>query len=280
MLLCEKYELNSDKVDFLDIELDGGDTQVFIDPYRIHISSEEWCKGVKDQISRYFEKLIDYAQNDQDDEARRMMKYLREINELKIGYSSNKSQGKGFSLKDGMYLYEQIKKSKVRETGMVKDIFDCQVFIPRVHRDKVSDFISNIIQKNLVEYTQKECQKYNIPMQQVNSIRYHNIDTNKWDKVKVYLPVHYGKPIILIPKTIVRSKQYFDYYNVYDKLIIPYYQTEMANPLNRLLYLASNEPITKKEVKKRFPCRREFVNEFLDTNVEKYIQFRENALGM
>jgi len=224
--------------------------------------------------------LIEYARNDQDDEARRMMKYLREINELKIGYSSNKSQGKEFSLKDGMYLYEQIKKSKVRETGMIKDIFDCQVFIPRVYRDKVSDFISNIIQKNLVEYTQKECVKYNIPMQQVNSIRYHNIDINKWDKVKVHLPVHNGKPIILIPKTVVRNKQYFDYYNVYDKLIIPYYQTEMANPLNRLLYLASDKPITKGEVKKQFSCSREFVNQFLDINVEKYIQFRENALGV
>jgi len=40
MLLCKKYDLNSDKVDFLDIELDGGDTQVFIDPYCIHISSD------------------------------------------------------------------------------------------------------------------------------------------------------------------------------------------------------------------------------------------------
>src|SRR5690606_39735572 len=95
--------------------------------------------------------------------------------------------------------------SEAAKSGDIKDIADCAILIPGISRDKISDITANILKRSLVEFTQLQCQKHNIPTKKVPVNNAFDFDTFQFTSYFAQLPVIDGRPIILLPISSVRQ---------------------------------------------------------------------------
>lgn len=109
-----------------------------------------------------------------------------------------------------------------------------------------------------------------------------DIQTLDWCSDHVALPVVNGKKILLVPKAIVRwntSLVAREYYNNY---VLNFIQArEWRHPAIGLVNVIKGErrKPTKKELKKRFPCTKDFLLEFSEKNpevLERYKNYKSS----
>ena len=62
-------------------------------------------------------------------------------------------------------VYQAFANSKAIETGLLKDLSDCELFIEGIGHDKISDMTTNVIRRKLIDFTKQQCQKWYVPMQ-------------------------------------------------------------------------------------------------------------------
>jgi hypothetical protein len=93
--------------------------------------------------------------------------------------------------------------------------------------DRISDITTKIIKHVLIDYTQEQCSLHKIPMELVLQEDIFDYEKLRWVKRKCYLPVFQSKPIILVPKSIVRLE------NVAGKNIGCFYRFAIRNFLSR-----------------------------------------------
>ena len=78
------------------------------------------------------------------------------------------------------------------------------MFIEDISSDRISDITTKIIKRVLIEFTIDECKKHGIPLKKFAQDDIFNPITKKWEKEVFELPSHDGKPIIFVPRHIVR----------------------------------------------------------------------------
>ncbi|WP_258115690.1 hypothetical protein [Levilactobacillus yiduensis] len=133
-----------------------------------------------------------------------------EMNETRIGYGKKPSSGRGPSeeILDG--VFESLIKS-----GINMDIAKHRPpVIPLVtknfDRDRLSDLLTNVISLQLVGFTHHICRKHGIPLIAQETIHYFDLKSTEWEVTTVDLPADgKGRPIILIPRTLVVNKYNF-----------------------------------------------------------------------
>ncbi len=161
-------------------------------------------------------------------------------------------------------------------TGMIEDIFDCLIMLPNVGRDKISDLITTIIFMDLIEYTQEQCEKWNIPMNEVEIDKLcWDANCQKWRKIVTELPIHNNLPIVFVPKNIVSVNLEFSYERLYREVIIPVYkQRELETSGSNLVikYKNGRKVVLGNKLREIYPCTKYVVLDF----VKKYdIYYRE-----
>ena len=226
MKFKEKYNIKGE-VEFADIELDT-DSKLFVDPYLIYISNDEFSNNCSNKIVNYFEQLLKLAILNDKGNGYKIVKYLQENNEVRFGYSLGNPLGKGFGKNKGKELFDILCKSKAVRTGMISDIFDASIMLNKVGYDKISDLTINIILEDLIQFTQKQCKMYSVPLERVRLRRpVWNSEKNNWINMEtIDLPVHNGKPIILVPNNFVRPYMVYTYARFYNNQMMPYYEIE------------------------------------------------------
>ena len=79
---------------------------------------------------------------------------LREPNQTRFGLSrGDRPHGRGVGADQALELYDALSQSAAVQTGLLKDLEDCELLIPGISSDKISDITTNIIRPNLIEYT-------------------------------------------------------------------------------------------------------------------------------
>ena len=129
---------------------------------------------------------------------------LKEPNETRLGYSSNKPHGNSVASKLKPKIVSTIRSNKAVKTGVLSHFSDVELFIEDVSSDRISDITTKVIKDVLIEFTQQQCLLHNIPMKKVIQKDIFDHVNKKWVVNKVELPVYNGKPIIFVPKSIVR----------------------------------------------------------------------------
>lgn len=276
--LYQKFNLNNN-VDFLDVELIT-DNKLWIDPMMIYMDKSEMGINCCRMIQEYFKSLLDFAIKNDDFNGKKYTNNFREINETRLGYSANEPNGLSGGKNLGYQIYEIIKKSNAVKTNLISDIFDASVMIEGLGIDKLSDFITNIILEQLIAYTQKECKKYNIPMQNV-SLKYKmwSSSDNIWKNINsLQLPFdeESNLAIIFIPKKYVEKKLVFSHVSFYNKGMIPYLGEEaVKNRIYGLIRILKYKTIPHKgKIKKAYPCTRGNVNKFINDHPNVYYDFK------
>lgn len=277
-LFSKAFNINANNLEFLDIDLEK-DNQFFLDPYLISIDDSPFSKKCIKKINRYFESIIQYSASDSVPEMLELSQYIKEHNETFLGYSREKRiKGIGFCQKDVMNIFYQIQKKNL-SAPLIEDTYDCLIFLDRVGNDKISDLITNIMLEDLIEFTQQQCQKHNIPMLPCTlKDPILNFATMSWITPTIMLPIYDGKPIILVPRHLVGEEQYFSVARVHRDFVIYDLKSNYAK-LGFIKILKKGTSPDCKKIRQAYPLSKKVVANYSLQEHEKYLNFKAHLLN-
>lgn len=259
-----KLEKQQAELDFVDVPLNA-DIPLFVDPYAISIDTSEFAATLNDAVIDFFTLLIEKIERGEEDSAKKMLSHLKEPNETHLGLSSGRPDGRGVGQEYASRLYDRIKASSALASGSLTALSDCELMIEGIGSDRTSDMTINIVKTHLIQYTQEQCVLHNIPLQNIPAGHLWNPISNQWEGKYVHLPVHEGKPIILIPKSIVRHKMIMCHDQFHRHYMLPYLQAEYLNSGHALVTLLKNgkKIVKKKDLEPLYPKRKDVIAEFV-----------------
>ena len=267
-------KVNQDEIDFLDIYANQ-DIQLFLDPYGISAIDSKWSIDCENQITTYFQYLIDSIRDGDKRTVKKLLNALHEVDEVALGYSSNMPSGRGIGPKQATQIQLAFENSEAAKSGDIKDIADCALLIPGISSDKISDITSNILKKQLIEFTQKQCKLHSINMHKVPIN--NAFDYTKFDFISYYteLPVINGKAKILLPINSVRRKPELSKDKYYRNFVLEFLRAEHTNAGDSLASVLRNGRVMVRiaDLKKRYPLRTDFLYKFSKEHpqiLEKY----------
>lgn len=194
--------LQQSDLDFVDINIKG-DNKLFIDPRLIESVKNLYTLKMRRSLEVYWSQLVKSVRNKDDKRVRYLLSGLSEPNETHLGYAV-KGNGKAVGDKLSKDIFLTIKNSLAIQTGILSQISDTELFFPEIGSDRISDMVTKIIKTVLIEFTQDQCKTHNIKTKQFEQKDVFDFRTKKWISEIVELPSYNNKPIILVPKTLVR----------------------------------------------------------------------------
>lgn len=99
------------------------------------------------------------------------------------------------------------------KTGGFSHFEEIQLYVNNISKDRISDFACNFLKSFLIDFTQDECKKYNIPVKEFTNIKVFNPKTCKMGEEDLSLPYNPedDSPIIFVPKRWLRHTPWINY---------------------------------------------------------------------
>lgn len=273
MRFSKYFKLNKSQseLDFVDIPLHT-DILLYIDPYALSKREDLFSEECNAILINFFQGIIDDIKNGNNIRAKYNLSMLGEPNDTHLGMSKGKPLGKGVSGIQSLDLFESLSQSEAVKTGFLKDLSECELVIPGISWDKISDIVTNVIKLKLIEYTEEQCKTYNIPTKKIPSGRFWNPVTGRWNERYANLPVYAGRRILLVPKAIVRYSLAFNHQKYYNHFVLNYLQEEHLNAGSALVMLLKNgdKKVYKKDLKEKeeYKLTKKFLYEFSSEHPE------------
>jgi hypothetical protein len=265
------------ELDFVDINTDH-DTPVYVDPYAIEIRNDIWSASASENIRSFFQEVLRSLRERDTSRAENLMSHFREPAETFLGVSRGTPKGRGVGAIQARQLIHAIKHSNAFITGLLSDLSEMALYVEGVDRDKVSDLTTNIIRFLLVEYTQQQCELYDIPTERYNGPAGWNTNRNNWEARYVQLPYMNQKPVLLVPKYIVRRRLSLDSQEFYNKQITEFLVSENLNANSSLVQTIKGEKkVFKKDVRMDKPKSKTLIAELVRQNPELLEVYKELA---
>lgn len=205
---------------FLDVDLDK-DNLLFIDPRAIRIASlredfnsNEYAKRAVVLMDSFF-YIITAAVLEQsltgavDLHAQELLKKFKEPNETRLGMSVKSPKGIGGGEVVGKNIWDVLSKDLLVlvKIGLLKQVEELSVFVPKVGKDITSDLTTRLIFKVLVEFTQDMMNRYaklGASGRKAKNLRAWDLNPTQWIEKEFYLPHYKGNPLLLVPREWVR----------------------------------------------------------------------------
>jgi hypothetical protein len=239
MRVSEYYALGRSQpsLDFVDIDV-SGDIPVFLDPRAIRIQPGDWGHDCQALLQSFFGAVLDAIRTEDQPAARELMSRLGEPNETHLGFSKGKARGRGLGRGGAEDVADAISASRAAKSGLLHDLEDTILLVDGIGSDMISDITTHVIRAALIEYTQRTCRWYGIPMEQQHSGALWDPDAQTWIESFTDLPRADGEKLLLVPKSIVRHKLIFDkdkYYNGYLAPLLEQREMDAGSQLVRVL---------------------------------------------
>jgi hypothetical protein len=288
MRFSEAFDLHKTQaqLDFVDVELDG-DTPLFLDPFALSIRKDAWSYECTQHLLSFFQAAIDAIHAEDVDRARHVLSHLSEPNETRLGLSKAEPSGRGLGGKQELELYDALVDSEAARTGILSEIAECDLFIPGISHDKISDITTNVIRGPLATYTREQCALLGVPVREDVPVgRVWDIGRHDWVSVYGSLPIWQGHRILLVPKASVRYRMCLDSQEYYNHFMLNFLQAEHLRSSSSLVKVLrnGNHVVTKKSVKERHPFSKRSLYEFTKEHPEvlehyKHIKSAEGTLS-
>jgi hypothetical protein len=263
--LSEYFDLKvkSEDLEFLDIYANQ-DIQLFLDPYGISAMRTPWSKECELYITGFFQCLVDSIRAKDKKAIKTLLSALHEVDEIALGYSSSTPNGRGIGISQAKEIQTAFESSFAVTSGDIKDIADCALMIPGINRDKISDITANILKMPLIEFTQKQCKKYNIPTQKVPINNVFDYKTLSFTSFFAYLPVINDLPKILLPISSIRRNPQLSKDKYYRNFVLEFLRAEHLHAGDALATLLKNGRVVVRisDLKQKFPLTSEFLYKF------------------
>jgi len=270
------------ELDFVDVSLQR-DNRLFVDPFAIAQELDHWSRDAATTIGMFFQRVIEDIRANRDERARQLLLNLREPNETRLGFSRGRPQGAGIGSSQADQIFEALRDSGAVRTGFITSLEQSELMIDGISYDKISDLTTNIIRGHLVEYTKEQCSLHGVAVQNVAIPPIFNPDTMQWGTRYVELPVFRNKPVLLVPKNIVRYSPSYKHGEYYQHFVLNYLQVEeLANPRLGLVRIITNQKrkserrvVFKKDLAQHFPRSKQFLYEFSREHPEVLRGYRD-----
>ncbi len=255
MKISELFGLKQSQheLDFVDVDIDS-DTPLFLDPYFIAKNDFPLAYKAHRSLRSYFECLLRALRENRMADAEELFSHLGESNEICLGFSQTKPQGKGMGPSDASKIFRSLKESPALRTGIMEDIEDFRIFVDNVDKDKMSDMTANIIKKQLIEYTQSQCAIWGIDLTSgVPSGFYWDCSSSAWENRYTEMLIANGRKILLVPKRLVSYSVEYTPQKYMQHFVLNFLQNEQLR-LNGPLVLRRKDKkrtpyVTKKSIR-------------------------------
>jgi hypothetical protein len=193
----------------------------------------------------FMQIVVAHVHADETDDAYNLLRYLNEPNETHLGLTADGMPARGRAVGEvfAELIISAIQGSAAGQSGLIVDLEDTVMMIEGIGSDLISDITTNIIRGPLIAYTNEMCDTYGVDMSAFQPRREQAVwdpATHEWDFPEVTLPIANGRPLILVPKWIVRRKVDADLY-FHDYLQRFIVEREMENPNSQFVYVLKNK---------------------------------------
>lgn len=267
------------ELDFIDININK-DIPLFIDPYFLSNRKDSWSLTASNTISDFFQRVIDLVKGNNTYEAKQLFEFLGEPNQTCLGLSRGRPRGRGVGKDNANKIFKSLLKSKSIESGLVQDLEDSIIFVDGIGRDKLSDMATNIIKKNLIEYTKEQCKLWDIRLDKgVPTGYFWNIDKGIWETEYSEMLVVNNRIILLVPKAIVSYCDDYTPSKYYNHFVLNFLQNENLRLNTSLIQYRKDKSkyVTKKSVAEETPYSKEFLRKFTKNNPDIFKNFKRET---
>jgi hypothetical protein len=202
------------EVDFV-IPRIGVDLALGIDPFLLFKSRDPEYKKLHGTLLNAFNVGIDAVRRGALEEARGLFDFP-EVGAIGLGYSLHSKRGSGVGKYLGSLIIETLAGSPSLQERGVRHVEEMQLVSAGIGPDRVSDITANVLKRFLIEYTQRQCELWHIPVQRSVPISHIYIpELHSWEDSYEDLPVSPadGSPILLVPRRLVRALPWINYDN-------------------------------------------------------------------
>lgn len=243
MHVSQFFRINKSQaqLDFVDVDV-SRDTKLFIDPYAIEIRDDPLSEEFKHHITSYFSTLVDAIRSGSASLTSDLTSHLSEPRDTFLGLSKGEPSGRGIGRKQAQQIVSALRKSRSVKTGQLSDLGETELFIEGISSDKLSDLTTNLIRWPLVRYTHRQCELNGIPLDSDVAIAPSwNPSSSRWEAGYAPLPIVDGKPVLLIPKVIVRRILTLNSQEFYNRHMIDFLKQEELRTAGALVRVLKNE---------------------------------------
>ncbi|MEP3226924.1 MAG: hypothetical protein ABJO01_13190 [Parasphingorhabdus sp.] len=272
-------------LDFIDIHSER-DVLLFVDPYAISLKSDVWSDLCMDHINSFFQSSVDLIHSGDEDAAKAVLSNLKEPKETGLGYGKSARRGRGVSGGKALDLYASLSRSRAAQTGLLTDLGEFDLFIDGIGPDGLSDITTNIIKRPLIEYTQKQCELWKIPMREGVAVpRIWNSARGEWGSDYFTLPILDDAPLLLVPKYSARRQMTLNSQEFYSDFVLDYLEKEeirRGSSLVQTIKSSGRRKVLKKDLKAKYEFSKDFLAQFAEATPEvlnNYKEFYRNLPG-
>lgn len=233
MHISKLFNLNTTghkNIDFIDID-EVKDTKLFLDPYVIQALDDAFCIEAQKSINSFFRELFIACKSRNGARLRELLEHSSEPNETNLGMKTKSIYGKGATAGELSTLFFEFYKLVSKNPTIESNPLALCMYIKNFDKDKMSDLITNIIRKQLYNFTVEQANKHNIALtdKTVSLGYYWNYKSLVWEELKGKALCTNHRIILLVPKTIVRSRYIFNIECYIKQYILKVLQTEHLN---------------------------------------------------
>lgn len=213
--LIDYYNIpvTQEEVDFAIPFLDE-DIPLYLDPFLLWKSPSQQDNALHLILINTFNQLgaIYLRSEDKRDSIVRILTELSECSEVGLGVGKTK-KGLRISEKVSREILELFSIVPQYKIGGFSHFEEIQLYVNNISKDRISDFACNLLKSFLIDFTQDECKKYNIPVKEFVNIKVFNPKTCNIDEETMELPYNPedNTPIIFAPKRWLRHTPWINF---------------------------------------------------------------------
>lgn len=211
--------------EFVDIDLEK-DNKLFIDPCLIEVGTSRFCRKANRVMQDCMNSLVDlYKNHTNDSEKLAFYDHMHELNYTKLGYGN----GRNGKAKTAMGMLDTLKglQELVDKNIHISRPIDIPLMIEGFAEDCMSDMLTNILFKELNDFTLCQCEKYGLKRQKCRSKCYYwDVDQHEWQEYSGDVLYLEGEIVLLVPKEIVRRSYYYNTEQYFRKIVLDRIQSE------------------------------------------------------
>lgn len=263
-ILSYYFKLNKHARDleFIDLDL-STDLNLYVDPILLYRSPLKRFHYAHTFIVEFFTRAINYVKRDNKHKAKEMCQFPDAENLL--GVASTKP-GHGPSKKLGERIYNELVCNKhIQEKGLIF-LNEFQLIIPDISYDLISDAAVQISKDIFIEYTQKKCKEYGIPLQELPISHNYDWKSNEWIDRYEHLPLNpfKDKAFLLTPWTVTRRYPDCDYQDFYKEIYR--YVLLHREKTKQWKALGKKPKVTFEEIQKKYSSKKENISRHVKEN--------------
>jgi hypothetical protein len=220
------------------------DVPLCIDPFLLYKSRDPEFRLLHERLVQHFRAGMAALSAGNEREAERILDFP-EVSEVGFGYGSNNKRGSGLGVALRRLLIETLQASPAIVERGIRHVEEMQLISPGIGPDRICDIASNILKEFLINYTQRQCEIHEIPLQRSLPVEhFFDAEEGTWRDGYFDLPInpYDQKAVLLVPRRIVRQLPWINYDN--------FVRTEFRSYLaaNRINKSRRAAPLKKSEV--------------------------------